>query len=144
LTLVVDASVAVKWVLEEPLWEHARALLTSEAELVAPDFLVLDVANALWKRIRRGELDYTDAQLRIDTLIEGDPEFFESGFLIRDALELAATLDHSVYDCLYLALAVHEGTQVMTADQRFHKRVEASEYAGFIRLLADQPPRGDG
>jgi predicted nucleic acid-binding protein len=144
LTLVVDASVAAKWFVKEPLWEPARALLTSGEELVAPDFLLVEVANTLWKKIHRGELDYIAAQIDVDTLIRGDPEFFDSHFLMADALELSETLDHPVYDCLYLALAIHDDTRVVTDDRRFHERVKGSELAGYTRLLSDQAPPGDG
>jgi predicted nucleic acid-binding protein len=144
LTLVVDASVVAKWFLDEPLWESARALVISGEELVAPDFLLVEVANVLWRRMRRGEVDPVRAQGNVRTLIRGAPEFFDSHVLMSDALRLAGTLDHPVYDCLYLALAIHDDTRVITNDRRFHERVEASDFAGRTRLLSDQAPRGGG
>ncbi len=144
MKLVVDASVAVKWFVMEPRRDTARALLTSDDDLVAPDFLVTEVANALWKKVRRGELSLIGAQIDVDTLKKGAPEFFDSHFLMSDALELAEDLDHPVYDCLYLALAIHDGAPVVTDDRQFHQRVVDSEYVGHTRLLSVESLQGDG
>lgn len=144
MTLVVDASVAAKWFVEEPRWEAARALLTSDQELVAPEFLLVEVANAFAKKMRAGEMSLWHAQGDVDTIKKGAPEFFDSRPLMSDALELSEMLNHSVYDCLYLALAIHEDTRVVTDDQRFHKRVAASELVGYTTLLGERPPPPGG
>jgi predicted nucleic acid-binding protein len=136
LTLVVDASVAIKWFAPEPLAE-AAAELRREPELVAPDFLLVEIANVFWKRMRRGGADLAGSLSDLRLLQAGVPELVESSVLLADALELAEQLDHPVYDCLYVALAVQEDTSVVTADHRLHKRVEASELAGHTRLLSD-------
>jgi predicted nucleic acid-binding protein len=135
VTLVVDASVAAKWFLDEPQHEEARALITSGDDLVAPEFLLLEVANILWKKIRRSEVDLPTAQANLKALRRGEPEFVDSRLLMARALDLADELEHPIYDCLYLALARAEKAQVVTADQRFHKRVSDSDYAESIALL---------
>ena len=63
MPLVVDASIAVKWVLPEPDSERARALIL-RGDLTAPDLLRLEVANALWKQARRGAITPERARSR--------------------------------------------------------------------------------
>jgi predicted nucleic acid-binding protein len=134
VSVVVDASVALKWVLDEPGSESADALL--EEELIAPALWLLEAANALWWRSQRGEITPDEATERLTellnapvatTTIEGD---------LLTAAELASRLDHPVYDCLYLAMAIRENTYVVTADSRFHAVVDRSpKLRGAVRLL---------
>jgi predicted nucleic acid-binding protein len=109
LRTVVDASVALKWYFDEPGAEVADRLLTEHArgerELLAPDLIVAEVGNVLWKRIRRGECDLAAAR-SVLSLWEGErPTLVASSLLLEHALALASELDHPVYDCLYLAAA---------------------------------------
>jgi len=63
VTFIIDASVAAKWFFREPLADHARDLLSHEATLEAPDFLVTEVTNIAWKKVIRGEIAHAQAQL---------------------------------------------------------------------------------
>jgi len=85
LTLVVDASVAIKWFAPEPLAE-AAAELRREPELVAPDFLLVEIANVFWKRMRRGGADLAGSLSDLRLLQAGVPELVESSVLLADAL----------------------------------------------------------
>ena len=66
MTIVVDASVALKWVLEEPGSDAAEELL--EKDLAAPSLWLLEAGNALWRRAFRGELTQADAVERLTAL----------------------------------------------------------------------------
>ena len=118
MKLVVDASVALKWLVDEPDSELADRLLDRTDEFLAPELLVAEVINAAWKRRRLR--DITDAQfddivIRIsDGLISLRP----LRPLAPRAAALARELDHPVYDCLYLALAEAEDAPLVTADRR--------------------------
>ena len=57
--LVIDASVAVKWVVPEPGSGHAEILI--DHGLVAPDLIYAECANVFWKKVRRGELTENEA-----------------------------------------------------------------------------------
>ena len=59
--LVIDASVAMKWVIDEPGTQQALAL--RRHRLFAPDLLVAECADVLWKKVRRNELSAEEAQL---------------------------------------------------------------------------------
>ncbi len=117
---VVDASVVAKWYLPEPGCEAADELLAAatagEHELLAPDLLLPELTNVLWKKVRGGECD-ADSAAEILELLETDcPLLIPSRTLAPRALELALALGHPVYDCLYLAAAIEADARLATAD----------------------------
>jgi predicted nucleic acid-binding protein len=118
MSLIVDASVATKWLVEEDQRIEARALADVGRELIAPDIIVAEVGNALWKRCRRKELRVMDAVRAVEKLPGAFDRLMSSVHLVGDAMRLSATLDHPIYDCFYLALAEREAAPLVTADQR--------------------------
>ena len=116
-TLVVDASVAIKWVIYEPDRDLAYALL--EGSLIAPDLMLIECANALRSRVARGSLAAQDVQLAWATICEAPVRISAAAELLGEALVLGLALEHPVYDCIYLALAIASGCRVVTADRRF-------------------------
>ena len=121
-TVVIDASVAVKWVVEEDGTSEAL-MLRRRARLIAPELLVAECANILWKKVQRDELSNDEAFLAARLLQAADIEFVSSRSLLETATRLAIELDHPVYDCLYLALAVDRDCRFATADERFVRKV---------------------
>ena len=138
MKLVVDASVAAKWLAPEPDSPQAAGLLT--AELIAPDLLYAEVANILWKKQLRGEMDSTTAQVGARWLLQVPLQVHDSASLLADALAMALQLQHPAYDCFYLALAQRLDAPLVTADRKLHARCQAVDAAGLgarVRLLAD-------
>lgn len=126
---VVDASVAVKWLVAEPLSEESAALLDMDVTLLAPDLLFAEAASALWAKHRHGEMDaeqLADAVNLLRTAPVATPLSMRR--LAASSARLAQDLAHPVYDCFYLALAIHENYPVVTADTRFHDKVRAHPY----------------
>lgn len=125
MTLIVDASVAIKWLVEEPDHLAARSLLDRNEQLQAPDFVFLEAANVLWKKVLRGELTPDQAAEEINSL----PRLFEtitpSTLLLGRALRIAIEIAHPVYDCLYLACAEFANADLVTADLRFAQRARS-------------------
>jgi predicted nucleic acid-binding protein len=117
--LLLDASVAVKLVITEPGSDAARRLVRNR--LVAPDLLLPECANILWKAVRRGELDPPQAQLACAALLALPFELVPSRALLPAALERAVALGHPAYDCLYLELAHRQGLPLVTADRRLQR-----------------------
>ncbi len=115
--IIVDASVALKWVLPEDGSDAARNLWGQE--LAAPSIWLVEAGNALWRRAQTGTLSTSDAQSRLTQLLNAPVTAVPSEAYLNDALGLAVQLRHPVYDCLYLAAAIREGTHVVTADNRF-------------------------
>lgn len=135
MTLVVDASVALKWVLLEEGRDRALALLT-EDELIAPDLLHVECANALTLRVRRGLVAPVDASDALHVILNAPVLIRPSASLVSKAHDLSVELQRTAYDCLYLALAVAEGAVLVTADDKFARAVQSgASYARFIRSL---------
>jgi len=114
---VVDASVAIKWVVEEAGTPQAIALRRS-AKLIAPDLIVAECANVLWKKTQRGELTPREADLAARLLERVDIELAPTRGLLAAATRIALAIAHPAYDCIYVALALARQTRYVTADQR--------------------------
>ncbi len=121
--LVIDASIAVKWVIEEDGTSEALSL-RQRARLIAPDLLVPECANILWKKVQRDELSKEQALLAARLLQGAEIELLPTRSLLEAATRLAIELDHPAYDCLYLALAVEHGCRFVTADERFLRKLD--------------------
>ncbi|MBM3482025.1 MAG: type II toxin-antitoxin system VapC family toxin [Alphaproteobacteria bacterium] len=136
MSFVVDASVALKWFVPEVQSRAAEELLHVQAELHAPDLLVVEIANAAWKKVLRREIDRRQAMSIAFVIHRGGPRLYPSEIFIERAAELAMTLNHSVYDCLYLACAENLGATLVTADARLLKMVADTELARMVRPLS--------
>ena len=113
---VIDASVAIKWVIDEEGTDQALAL--RRQKLYAPDLIIAECANILWKKVRRGELSAEEAGIAGRLLANADLELLPTRSLMNAAIEIAIQLDHPAYDCLYLALAEQNHAEFVTADTR--------------------------
>lgn len=134
MRIVIDASVALKWVFDEPDSEAALAL--REHELLAPNFWLAEAANALWRRERMGQLTSEEARALLTDLSNSPLASFPIEPLLEQALTLAMQLRHPIYNCLYLALALHLDTHVLTADRRFAAVGDGPVLARRVRLLS--------
>ena len=123
---VVDASVVLEWFFPENHSTAARRLLDAAYQYVAPDLLFAEVGNAVWKRVRRGELSGDEGRQLIDAMADAAVETIPTRGLISDACAIAIASGQTVYDSTYLALAVCLDTRVITADQRFHTGVSGN------------------
>jgi predicted nucleic acid-binding protein len=115
--LVIDASIAVKWLVEEDGTPEALAIRTT-ADLLAPDVFVAECANVLWKKVRRGELRREEASVAARLLERADVELVPTRPFLAAATTLAIDLDHPAYDCFYLAIADAQDCRFVTADDR--------------------------
>ncbi len=116
--LIVDASIAVKWVIEQKNSEQAEALLSSGESLVAPSLVLAETGNALWKYVIHKQIDRRQANHFQNIITQGLNQLVPMQQLHLDALQLAAELKHPVYDCFYLALAKQQRAPFITADER--------------------------
>lgn len=117
MTLVVDASVAVKWILPEADSTVAAALRERDTELVAPSLITVEIGNAVWKAARRGNIQRTEALAGIEAALAWFESLFPIENLRAQALALAFDLGHPLYDCFYLALAQRRNAPLVTADE---------------------------
>lgn len=123
--LVIDASVAVKWVIEEEGTPQALAL-RQRTRLIAPELLVAECANILWKKVMRNELSTGEALLAAKLLQGAEVELLPMRSLFEAATSRAIDLDHPACDCIYLALAVENDCQFVTADERLSRTLGQS------------------
>ena len=142
MTVVVDASVALKWVLEEELTGEALALRTrwieSEELTVAPPIFRSEVTNALHRAVRRGDMDSAAASSGLGFLVASTTIEEPSGLYGR-AFDIAAELSQgATYDSLYVALAEYHRCELWTADRRLVKaaqrRFPAVRWLGEVAL----------
>lgn len=132
--VVVDASAALKWVLEEEGSPDALKLLDRDV-LHAPDFLLLEVANVLWTKVRRAALSRSDADAAFQTLAAVPIALTPLAELIRPARSLAFALDLTVYDAVYAALAQQLDCPLATADQKLAQAMTAAGLTGSAQLV---------
>jgi len=120
--VVLDASVAVRWVIEEDGSAEAVILLNQEIGWIAPRLLLTEVASALRRKVADGAVEAALAGQALDTLLQavadGIVHLADDERIVSQALLLAISLDHKLPDCMYLALAEREGAAIATADVR--------------------------
>jgi predicted nucleic acid-binding protein len=136
--LVVDASVAIKWMAPEPD-SHLALALRDGRRLIAPQLIFAECTNILWKKARRGEITAAQAAelaLLVDDL---DVETVSLRGLVTQASSLSLIYDHPAYDCFYLALALIEGCPFVTADQALCRKLRTKPAidAGICVLLSE-------
>lgn len=128
IRFIVDASIVAKWFVLESGTPEAVAL--RNVTLLAPDVIVPECANILWKKVRRGEATPIQAHLAAETLERWGMALHASAPLVRAALSLSLDLDHPAYDCFYLALAAQEACPFVTADEKLVRKVAHADLAG--------------
>jgi predicted nucleic acid-binding protein len=130
--LVVDASVALKWFIDEDGSREAAALIASGDSLIAPDLIMPEICNAVWKLARRGAMHEAQKIAVVTRLPSILAELAPTGPLAPRALALSALLDHPAYDCFYLALAEQRNARLVSADRRLIARVAETTWRDLV------------
>jgi predicted nucleic acid-binding protein len=130
--VVVDASVAVKWFLpgkEESLVSQAVALLDAyddqQVRFIVPDLFYVETASAVWKAVRTGRVSRSFGDQALGLLVQREFPTVPALKLLDRAFEIAADYGRTVYDSLYVALAVQTSAQLITADERLANALAA-------------------
>ena len=122
MSAVFDASVVVKWLLDDPLAEAARDARLALRPAVAPDLMVIEVANALRRYVVQGELQAAAAEENL-SVIKDVVELFDHAPLLDEAFSLACRFNHSMTDCLYAVLARRLNLPLVTADAKLARKL---------------------
>ena len=140
MRLVVDASVAIKWFVDEEFSERAGALLEREYDLYAPRLLASEVGNALWRKVRMGELEHNEALEIAESIPRIPVSWADELAVCSDAVKLSLELGHPVYDCFNLALARRLRAFMVTSDARFANAVAGTAFGHLILTLETLDP----
>lgn len=132
---VIDASVVIKWVIQESGTQEALGLRRDR--LIAPDLLMAECANILWKKVRRQELLASEAAWAARLLARADIELESARPLMERATRLAIDLVHPAYDCVYIALAEARGCDLVTADDVLCRKVQAANLTTRVIALLE-------
>ena len=135
--VVIDASVAVKWFIPEELSAESRQLLATRYELLAPDLIWAELGNVLWRKHRRRELDGRTWSRLLRDFSRVPVKFHASEHWVEGALGLAIRYGVTVYDGLYLALAVGTGCRLVTADQGLHRTCQGGALSRVLSWVRD-------
>ena len=134
---VVDASVAVKWVLPEAHSDEAAELAelrnSGRIRLIAPRLIVVEVASAVSKRCRRKQLTLSEGEEAFRLFERGCPSLIDEMPHVRTALRLSVEHQLSFWDGIYLAIAIENRADLVTADARLYKSI--SRHYPFVRML---------
>lgn len=136
-SFVVDASVAVKWFVDEPDSDQAERLLAEAEVLHAPDLLRTELGNALWKNARRHTIGRDQAIAGLDTIGRTVARWHPVDAFLPQALAWSLEHDHPIYDFCYLALARSLGLTAVTADRALVRKLAGSSEAQYLTALSD-------
>ena len=134
MTFVIDASIAIKWVVDEDGTSEALAL-RKKGKLIAPDSLVAECANVLWKKVQRSELLEEEAHLAARLLQHAEIELLPMRSLLETATRISIEINHPAYDCMYFALAVGNNCEFVTADEHFARKVHHRRHSALGRRV---------
>ena len=137
MRFVVDASVAVKWLVIEEDADVAQELATSGHELHAPRLMASEVANALWRKAQTGEIERRAAGVLLANVPDMPVRWGTDELVSADAVRLALAFDRPICDCIYLALAHRINATMLTADRRFANTLASTEHGEIVMTLAD-------
>ena len=137
MRLVVDASVALKWVLDEKDSTLAERLLQLEPQLLVPDFLLNEVANVIWVQVRERLFTPDEARRALARVTHSiDPVVTHGYHFHPTALDEAIATGHPVYDTLYVAVALAvDADVVIAADQPFHQAMQRHPDPAIARMV---------
>ena len=127
MTWVVDASVAVKWFVEE---------LAFGEPIIAPDLIIPETCNAAWKKVRRGDISREQGEAMVRALPSSFDRLVATAPLSARALELAQRFDHPAYDCFYVALAESESALLVTDDEKMMELMRKARLGKWVKALA--------
>ena len=112
-----------KWLFNETESPNARSLLNQTYTLFAPDLMLIEVANVVWKKRMRSEISGVTDQIEAVHRLPNAVELIRAADFLGEAIYLAVELEHPVYDCVYLAAAAANRIPLVTADRRLRDRI---------------------
>ncbi len=135
MTIVVDASVALRWCFQLNKSDRAEKLLRSDHHLIAPDLVIAEITNAAWKFVIFDKMAAETAAAAVRQIVKAFEELVPVSALRDRALAIAVELQHPAYDCFYLALAERSTSRLVTADERLIRRCAGTPFRKLVQSL---------
>ncbi len=133
--MIVDASVALRWFLNEPGSADAADAFSQGPPPSAPDLVLIEIANGLWAAVRRQRIDESTARAQLTAAPPLFGELRPAEALTAAAFDIACELNHPIYDCMYLAMAEAERTPLITGDARLQTAVTGTRWRHLVSVL---------
>ena len=135
--IVVDANVAVKWVIEQAHFEQARSIVEQGDDLLVPGMFVAEVTSTLWQYARARQIDKEQATRGVASILSLISYVERDVHLADDALSIGLELNYAPYDCFYLVLAMRRSAPLVTADKKLINRLATTRYKSHVIHLSD-------
>jgi len=140
---VVDASVGVKWFIEEDYSENADKLLEDfvdgRVDLVAPKSFMQEFCNAIRKYVVKSLLDRNLADKHVEKMAEIPIDYVDIDWdLVKESYAKALELSITVYDAIYVVVADKLKTTIITSDDRLYNQLKDK-----VRILHIRDYRGN-
>lgn len=139
MIVVVDASVAIKWYVDEVHTAEAEQLIDKRFELHAPELMLPEFGNILWKKCRNHDLDQSVARSAIASLRSQQITLHSNAALLGPAFHGAQETGQSVYDWTYLSLAISLDCKFVTADRKFYIGLRKTRFKGHAVWVENIP-----
>lgn len=137
-TYIIDASIAVRWVVQLPCHAEACGLLSSANLLAAPDFLNAEVGSALTRLVRAKVLSQKEGREAFEDFFRAPVRLMPTRPVAERAMRVALKTGQGFYDCLYLALAEAEDGLFATADAKFWRAMKGTPHGPFLHFIGDR------
>ncbi len=134
---VVDASVAIKWYVPEVHEPEAVLLLNGQHELHVPDLIFPEIGNIVWKKVRKGQVSESVGEEIIASVASKSWTIHPHDQIIKSAYAGAVATGQTVYDWIYLILAISRSCELVTADEKFHKALERTAFKANMKWIGD-------
>jgi len=136
---VVDSSVAIKWYFPEIHKDAAKQLLNQAYHLHVPHLFLLEFINVVCKKRRRGDINAEESDFVINEIQDVPLKWHDDRPVLTKAYEIANNTQRSLYDCLYLSLAVSLDCEMVTADLKFYEALKTGNYGKWLRWVENTP-----
>ena len=133
--IVIDANIAAAVLIDLAYSSAAREAVAEPGRIIAPDIVVHEFANALWRLVGAGRMTENFAHQALTGLETLVSDLVAGASIAHEALRIAIELRHPVYDCFYLALALERNAILLTADRGLAAQVARTEFAGRVKLI---------
>jgi len=135
--IVVDANVAIKWVVEQTNFERAREIVERGTEMLVPAMFVAEITSTLWRYVRTSQITAGQARVGVASILAQISFIEEDADLAEEALSVGVELNYAPYDCFYLVLAMRRDAPFVTADGRLINRLASTPYGSHVIHLSD-------